>query len=636
MLASCTRSYANQAHTMKGPESKDIDPWENPEFDVKDPGEVTEQEQATRRRIAREVKRVNKWLMMEKSWSKNRLPQKLQERTWKGIPEKLRMKSEEKYSVVQFFKVWPRLLGANSMRDPNVYQELLIRARLVSKDIKQIDLDINRTYRDHLAFRRRYDVKQQSLMNVLAAYSMYNTEVGYCQGETRTMPKIEFIGTGKLHICPVQKLSNGSRSGSCWRRSVTLVLRFPKHLQALRASASTASLNTSALLSLTSSFIASLQYFKRMSQIAALFLMYLDEEETFWCIHALMVGRKYTMHGFFVPGFPKLARFETHFKKILKKYRPLVYKHLEKNDIPYIYLTKWWFGCFLDRVPFSLALRLWDVYILEGDCVLLAMALNIMKMHEKTIRTTRIENFMDFIQTTLPSNFGYSDDETMFSLREVLNKLKSDGLHIPPPPQPDDLAEVPIKALGPILARKISSIRDEQLEIKSRRSHTASVGRSPHPHRSAVSKHSRIPSVSGSRFSTSGDARSSSNFHETHQIVPSAALKLNEIPSIYRTNRLKQHYHTSPPGYVETSTDSGYLYPMRPSGKSRTSWIRDERTGRMVTVVRSDEDDFDGCGTSRKQRELDERSIGQQRITDSVHHMSNNVTVITLNDDSVI
>ncbi|WKX95870.1 hypothetical protein Q1695_012375 [Nippostrongylus brasiliensis] len=377
----------------KGPESKDIDPWENPEFDVyakmdrfgfvhKDPEEATEQERENRRRIDREVKRVNKWLAMNEAWKKGRFPKKLEERTWKGIPEKMRM------------MVWPRLLGANDLKQarPNLYQELLVRALMVSKDIKQIDLDINRTYRDHLAFRRRYDVKQQSLLNVLAAYSMYNTEVGYCQG---------------------------------------------------------------------------------MSQIAALFLMYLDEEDTFWCIHALMVGKRHTMHGFFVPGFPKLSRFEAHFKKILKKYRPRVYKHLEKSDIPYIYLTKWWFGCFLDRVPFSLALRLWDVYILEGDPILLAMALNIMKMHEKSIRKLQMETFMDFIQSTLANSFGYSDDETMFSLREVLSKLKSDGLHVPPPPKPEDLAEVPTKALGPILSRPITSIREEQEEIKSRRSHAA-------------------------------------------------------------------------------------------------------------------------------------------------------------------
>lgn len=40
-----------------------------------------------------------------------------------------------------------------------VYDELLKRAQLLSKDLKQIDLDINRTYRDHLMFRRRYDIK---------------------------------------------------------------------------------------------------------------------------------------------------------------------------------------------------------------------------------------------------------------------------------------------------------------------------------------------------------------------------------------------------------------------------------------------------------------------------------------------
>ncbi|KIH44398.1 hypothetical protein ANCDUO_25577 [Ancylostoma duodenale] len=118
-------------------------------FVHKNADEATEEERANRRRVEKEVKRVNKWLAMELAWSKGRIPKKLEERTWKGIPEKLRM------------KIWPRLLGAFEMKEarPDVYQQLLIRARLVSKDIKQIDLDINRTYRDHISFRRRYDVK---------------------------------------------------------------------------------------------------------------------------------------------------------------------------------------------------------------------------------------------------------------------------------------------------------------------------------------------------------------------------------------------------------------------------------------------------------------------------------------------
>jgi hypothetical protein len=96
-------------------------------------------------------------------------------------------------------------------------QEMRALARLHSPDIRQIDLDVNRTYRDHIMFRERYNQRQVALFHVLAAYSMYNSEIGYCQG---------------------------------------------------------------------------------MSQIAALLLMYLnDEEDAFWALSQLMVNKKYAMHG---------------------------------------------------------------------------------------------------------------------------------------------------------------------------------------------------------------------------------------------------------------------------------------------------------------------------------------------------
>jgi hypothetical protein len=84
-----------------------------------------------------------------------------------------------------------------------------------------------------------------------------------------------------------------------------------------------------------------------MSQIAAIFLMYMDEEDAFWCMHSLLVNRKYAMHGnshsrffilqalsiffvhlgFFIPGFPKLQRFQYHYEKVLAKYLPRVKRH---------------------------------------------------------------------------------------------------------------------------------------------------------------------------------------------------------------------------------------------------------------------------------------------------------------------
>ena len=186
----------------------------------------------------------------------------------------------------------------------------------------QIDLDVNRTYRDHIMFRERYNPRQNALFHVLAAYSVYNTELGYCQG---------------------------------------------------------------------------------MSQIAALLLMYLyDEEDAFWALHRLMVHPKHAMHGFFIQGFPKLLRFQAHHDKVMRKFLPKLKKHLDRQGIDTgIYTLKWFFQCFLDRVrfikriqtkcnltnslilqiPFSLTLRVWDLYILEGERVMIAMAYSILWIH---------------------------------------------------------------------------------------------------------------------------------------------------------------------------------------------------------------------------------------------------------------
>ncbi|KAI1727804.1 rab-GTPase-TBC domain-containing protein [Ditylenchus destructor] len=381
----------------QGPDQKHIDPWENPDFELYKATDrfgfihknALPPEEIERRRIQREVRREGKWLQMLEEWKQLR-PTKLDKRIWKGIPETLRI------------VFWKKLLGVDEMKahaKENLYLELLMRARLISKDVKQIDLDINRTYRDHLAFRRRYDVKQQSLFNVLAAYAMFNTEVGYCQG---------------------------------------------------------------------------------MSQIAAVFLMYMDEEDAFWCLHSLMVNKKYTMHGFFVPGFPKLHRFQNHYEKVIQKYLPKVKRHFDNASIPPIYLTKWWFGCFLDRVPFALAIRIWDVFLYEGDAILIAMAYNIIKMHRKTILKSQMEAFMEFIQHRLAENFGFSNDNTMESLRTCLNKLRDDRMALPHPPNPSDQQEIPTKPLGPILTRSMIDIRMDIAEIHSRSSRANSLaGRSP-------------------------------------------------------------------------------------------------------------------------------------------------------------
>ncbi|UYV80355.1 RN-tre [Cordylochernes scorpioides] len=351
---------------------QDIDPWEDPAFEVYHvtdrygfihnyhlPEKLTNHEAKVREL---ESERLVKWLKMIKNWPKYVNSDKLKRRIYKGIPNAVRG------------EIWERLLRVDESVAQNrgqyqdvyrsvVCQEMRDRARQYSPDIRQIDLDVNRTYRNHIMFRERYNVKQQALFHVLAAYSMYNSELGYCQG---------------------------------------------------------------------------------MSQIAALLLMYMNEEDAFWALSTLMSDDKHGMHGFFIPGFPKLTRFQEHHNKILAKFLPKLKKHLDRFEVhTSLYTLKWFFQCFLDRVPFTLTLRLWDIFILEGEVVLTAMSYTLLKLHRKTLLKMGMEELVEFLQVKLEQDFGYHDDAAIDHLQNAMEELRRHKMDLPGRATPIELPKRP-------------------------------------------------------------------------------------------------------------------------------------------------------------------------------------------------
>uniref|UniRef100_A0A8C9TAR6 USP6 N-terminal-like protein n=1 Tax=Scleropages formosus TaxID=113540 RepID=A0A8C9TAR6_SCLFO len=328
---------------LGGKEGATVEPWEDADF-----------------RLYKVIDRFGflqtaKWLKMLKSWDKYKNSEKLVRRIYKGIPLQLRG------------EVWGLLLDVPKMKEEkkDFYENLKLRARGLSPDIRQIDLDVNRTYRDHIMFMHRYDVKQQALFHVLTAYSMYNTEVGYCQG---------------------------------------------------------------------------------MSQITALLLIYMNEEDAFWALVKLLSGQKHAMHGFFVPGFPKLLRFQEHHDRILKKLLPKLKQHLDNQEVfTSLYTMKWFFQCFLDRTPFTLTLRIWDIYILEGERVLTAMSYTVLKLHKKHLMKLSMEELVEFLQVTLSKDFFFDDDFVIEQLQNSMSELRRSKLELPPPAKEE---EFPKKLLG--------------------------------------------------------------------------------------------------------------------------------------------------------------------------------------------
>ncbi|NWX43145.1 US6NL protein, partial [Steatornis caripensis] len=293
-----------------------------------------------------EIERTTKWLKMLKSWEKYKNSEKFHRRIYKGIPLQFRG------------QVWSLLLDVPKMKEEmkDFYNKLKCQARGSSPDIRQIDLDVNRTYRDHIMFRDRYGVKQQSLFHVLAAYSIYNTEVGYCQG---------------------------------------------------------------------------------MSQITALLLMYMNEEDAFWALVKLLSGPKHAMHG-----------MECHHYLIFVSIIKLLHFLQDSHDMSTsFYTTKWFFQCFLDRTPFTLSLRIWDIYILEGERILTAMSYTILKLHRKHLMKLQMEELVEFLQESLAKDFFYEDDFVIDQLQNSISELKRAKLDLPAAGKED---EFPKKPLGQI------------------------------------------------------------------------------------------------------------------------------------------------------------------------------------------
>ena len=129
----------------------------------------------------KEASRALKWIDMLKDLERevivSKWPithRKFLSRLEKGIPDCLRTKIWEKFMSIS--GLYPSYLQVD---EPVDFASLYLK---VSGFERQIDLDIERTLRDHVLFKIRYSQSQISLFKILVAYSNLDPEVGYCQG----------------------------------------------------------------------------------------------------------------------------------------------------------------------------------------------------------------------------------------------------------------------------------------------------------------------------------------------------------------------------------------------------------------------------------------------------------------------
>lgn len=87
----------------------------------------------------------------------------------------------------------------------------------------------------------------------------------------------------------------------------------------------------------------------------------------------------YNMHSIFAPGFPGLLEAIYVQERITQQMMPDVYAAFKKHMISTTsYATKWYITLFANSVPWQTQLRLWDVFLLEGQDVFVAVAVAVL------------------------------------------------------------------------------------------------------------------------------------------------------------------------------------------------------------------------------------------------------------------
>lgn len=111
-------------------------------------------------------------------------------------------------------------------------------------------------------------------------------------------------------------------------------------------------------------------YCQGMGSLAATFLCYMLPEKAYAAM--VYLHDSYDMHAVFKPGFPGMLECFHAQEELVKLLMPDVAEVLDKNYISVSsFATKWYITLFVNVLPFSTQLRIWDLFLYGGKDVLI-------------------------------------------------------------------------------------------------------------------------------------------------------------------------------------------------------------------------------------------------------------------------
>ena len=119
-------------------------------------------------------------------------------------------------------------------------------------------------------------------------------------------------------------------------------------------------------------------YNQALAPVAAVLLMHMPPDETFWVLVSIC---KYYLPGYYGEKMEAMRLDGLIFDNLLNSLLPSVAKQLSNNNIdPLMYIVEWMVCIFARCLPFQTVLRIWDMFFCEGVKILFKVGIAILKL----------------------------------------------------------------------------------------------------------------------------------------------------------------------------------------------------------------------------------------------------------------
>ena len=158
-------------------------------------------------------------------------------------------------------------------------------------------------------------------------------------------------------------------------------------------------------------------YVQGLSYIAGTLLMQMDKFLSFVCFMNIILSPN--ILPFYRLDEINIKKRLDLFSEIFKLNLPKLFLHFQENEVfPEHYLLEWFMTLFTRNLNIELALRIWDIYMIEGIFALYKSSIVIFILDEKKLMNMDFVEIMDFLKNLDKNNY----DEDKFI--EELNKVK--------------------------------------------------------------------------------------------------------------------------------------------------------------------------------------------------------------------